>query len=412
MAPPPPPLQEQKDAANAQIKAMDAARDSARAQQKSIRDKCKYVSVAQVDEAVARLEDKMAHTTMSLNDEKKIIQQLSDLKKSRQFVQQYSAVKDAAAGDAGGREGAMARVKAVNEKIKALKQREDAQKKEIEAIREKVGGEKDDIPDLIKEKQAKWEMIVQCREAQDKLWEDFKKKEDAYWDTELLYRAWEKVEKQKKWEAGKEERARRDAERKAREEAMRPDPYTEEIMLCEQLTVYLSRFTATKAAPAPEAAPEAEAPSGARLLKRDTEELDIMYTGTGKGKKAKGSKKAKKPANLNHTFDILSSFAKCKVTPPLVAEGAAAAAEALTERKAVFEKLQKGALEKRAKEKEEAEKNAAAEAAAAEATTSSDAADAAESGNSSGNGAAENGAAGEKAEANGGAAGANGAAEA
>merc|ERR1719399_905179 len=162
---------------------------------------------------------------------------------------------------------------------------------------------------------------------------------------------------------------------------MRPDPFTEEIMLCEQLTVYLSRFTETKAAPAPEAAPEAEAPSGARLLKRDTEELDIMYTGTGKGKKA-----------------------KCKVTPPLVAEGAAAAAEALAERKAVFEKLQKAALEKRAKEKAEAEAKAAAEA---EATTSGDAADAAESGNGSGNGAA-----GEKAEAEGGAAGANGAAEA
>merc|ERR1719328_772331 len=80
-------LYEQKDRVNAEIKAMDAARDSARAQQKSIRDKCKYVSVAQVDEAVARLEDKMAHTTMSLNDEKKIIQQLSELKKSRQFVQ-------------------------------------------------------------------------------------------------------------------------------------------------------------------------------------------------------------------------------------------------------------------------------------------------------------------------------------
>merc|ERR1719152_983382 len=172
-------------------------------------------------------------------------------------------------------------------------------------------------------------------------------------------------------------------------------------MLCEQLTVYLSRFTETKAAPAPEAAPEAEAPSGARILKRDTEELDVMYTGTGKGKKAKGSKKAKKPANLNHSFDILSSFAKCKVTPPLVAEGAAAAAEALAERKAVFEK--------RAKEKAEAEAKAAAEA---EATTSGDAADAAESGNGSGNGAAENGAAGEKAEAEGGAAGANGAAEA
>ena len=382
---------------NAEIKAMDAARDSARAQQKSIKDKCKFVSVAQVDEAVARLEDKMAHTTMSLNDEKKIMQQISELKKSRQFVQQYSAVKDAAAGDVGGREGAVTRVKALNEKIKGLKQREDAQKKEIEAIREKVGVEKDNIPDLIKEKSANWETIQQCNEARNKLWEEYKKKEDAYWEAELLFRAWQRVDKQKKWEAGLEERKKRDAERKAREEAMRPDPFTEELMLCDQLSVYLSRYTQEAKAPEAVTSFRAEAPSGARILKRDTEELDVMYTGTGKGKKARGSKKSKKPSNLNHSFDILSSFAKCKVTAPLAVDGVPAAAEALVKAKGVFEKLQKTALEKKAKEKAEAEKKAAEEeAAAAEATTSGNGAAAengAANGHSNGHAAGENGAA-------------------
>merc|ERR1719407_269845 len=109
---------------------------------------------------------------------------------------------------------------------------------------------------------------------------------------------------------------------------MRPDPFTEELMLCDQLSVYLSRYTQGTEAKAPEAVKEAEAPSGARILKRDTEELDVMYTGTSKGKKAKGSKKSKKPANLNHSFDILSSFAKCKVTAPLAVDGVPAAAEA------------------------------------------------------------------------------------
>ena len=377
---------------NAEIKAMDAARDSARAQQKTIKDKCKFVSVAQVDEAVARLEDKMSHTTMSLNDEKKIMQQISELKKSRQFVQQYSAVKDAAAGDVGGREGAMTRVKALNEKIKGLKQREEAQKKDIEAIREKVGVEKDNIPDLIKEKSANWETLQQCKAARNKLWEEYKKKEDAYWEVELLFRAWQRVDKQKKWEAGLEERKKRDAERKAREEAMRPDPFTEELMLCDQLSVYLSRYTQGTEAKAPEAVKEAEAPSGARILKRDTEELDVMYTGTSKGKKAKGSKKSKKPANLNHSFDILSSFAKCKVTAPLAVDAVPAAAEALVKAKGVFQNLQKAGLEKRAKEKAEAEKKAAEEAAAAEATTSGNGA-AAENGASNGHAAGENGAA-------------------
>merc|ERR1719311_518357 len=270
----------------------------------------------------------------------------------------------------------MTRVKALNEKIKGLKQREDAQKKEIEAIREKVGVEKDNIPDLIKEKSANWETIQQCNEARNKLWE---------------------VDKKKKWEAGLEERKKRDAERKAREEAMRPDPFTEELMLCDQLSVYLSRYTQEAKAPKAVTSFRAEAPSGARILKRDTEEFDVMYTVTGKGKKARGSKKSKKPSNLNHSFDILSSFAKCKVTAPLAVDGVPAAAEALVKAKGVFEKLQKTALEKKAKEKAEAEKKAAeGEAAAAEATTSGNGAAAengAANGHSNGHAAGESGAA-------------------
>ena len=163
-------------------------------------------------------------------------------------------------------------------------------------------------------------------------------------------------------------------------------------MLCDQLSVYLSRYTQEAKAPEAVTSFRAEAPSGARILKRDTEELDVMYTGTSKGKKAKGSKKSKKPANLNHSFDILSSFAKCKVTAPLAVDAVPAAAEALVKAKGIFQNLQKAGLEKRAKEKAEAEKKAAEEAAAAEATTSGNGA-AAENGASNGHAAGENGAA-------------------
>ena len=49
-------------------------------QQREMRTKCEYLSVEQVDEAIARLENRMAHTSMSLNEEKKAMEDIKRLK--------------------------------------------------------------------------------------------------------------------------------------------------------------------------------------------------------------------------------------------------------------------------------------------------------------------------------------------
>lgn len=68
--------QDEKSAIQAQLKAMDAQKEQNRAQLKAIRDKCQYVKIEDIDSAVQRLEEQMAHTTMTLNEEKKIVQQV------------------------------------------------------------------------------------------------------------------------------------------------------------------------------------------------------------------------------------------------------------------------------------------------------------------------------------------------
>ena len=370
---------EEKDRINAELKGFDAARDQLRAQQKAIREKTKYVSVQQIDEAVISLEHKMAHTTLSLDEEKRVLSQLSNLKKSRGFVQQYSEMKEKTDGSA--RDATFQRLKACSEKIKVIKEKEGEQRKVIDKIKGKIDTNKDDIPELIKERSEKYETIKQCREATSKLYDEHRKKEDEYWHNERLIRAFQKVEKQKRWEAAQAERKIRDAERKEREEELRGDPFNEEIDRCDQLVTYLNKFLGiTKVVE--EVKAEIKTPEGATVLSKHIADdtLDKMFTGMGGGKSKKKKGAKKKNTALMHTFDILSSFATIKVDAPLSKDAIADTIKVIGEKKEDFLVKQKEALKKRAEEKAKkaAEAAAAAEAEAQASTSGEKEADAAE----------------------------------
>ena len=81
-------LQDEQNGIRTKLKALDAQRDAVRAQQKAIREKCQYVKVEDIDRAIDELENKMSHSSMSLNDEKKLVAQISDLRKSKTLVKE------------------------------------------------------------------------------------------------------------------------------------------------------------------------------------------------------------------------------------------------------------------------------------------------------------------------------------
>lgn len=73
-------MQAKKQKIRAELDNHRAARDAMVKQQREMRTKCEYMSVEQVDEAITRLESRMAHTSMSLQDEKKAMEDIKRLK--------------------------------------------------------------------------------------------------------------------------------------------------------------------------------------------------------------------------------------------------------------------------------------------------------------------------------------------
>ena len=51
-----------------------------------MRSKLRFTSVDAVEKETARLEDAIAHTTVSLNEEKKMVAQIKELGKSKELV--------------------------------------------------------------------------------------------------------------------------------------------------------------------------------------------------------------------------------------------------------------------------------------------------------------------------------------
>ena len=125
---------------------------------------------------------------------------ISELSKSKNLVKELFESSGGKV-DPAQRDGLVAQLKAVSEKIKTLKEQEQEQRKIIEAIRAEMGETKDEVPDLIKEKSNQYEIIKQCRETIDTLWKDQKKVEDEYWTKERAWRAQAKEDRQKKWES-------------------------------------------------------------------------------------------------------------------------------------------------------------------------------------------------------------------
>ena len=319
-----------------------------------------------MDREIARLEETHAHTTMSLNDEKKLIAQIKDLNKSRDTVREFAEAQGKVSGEDGARKSIIERLRAKDDAITAVKTEQNGFRETLNAAKEKGDKAFSDVPKLQEERNACYEIIKAKREEIRTLRAEFKQAEDAYWTREREWRGYLKQEKQKQWEASQEERKAREEARKQWERENAPEPFEAEVTAADQLIAYLAKWDPLSAKAADEKAAadakEAEekknaAFAGLQMMNKkmkDEEDDDLFsLSGTSKGKKAKkkGKSEAAGPAGpnpnerLNISFDAYQHFAKLSLAAPGTVGEVPAMLTSLKEKKDLF-------LEKRKIKKE------------------------------------------------------------
>ena len=73
-------VQKEKQRIRQELDSHRAVREQLTKQQREMKTKCEYMTVDQVDDAITRLETRMAHTSLSLNEEKKSMEDIKRLK--------------------------------------------------------------------------------------------------------------------------------------------------------------------------------------------------------------------------------------------------------------------------------------------------------------------------------------------
>ena len=385
--------QDERNAIRKELMALDATRERLREQAGAMKSKLRFTSVDAVEKETARLEDAIAHTTVSLNEEKKMVAQIKELGKSKELVRAYAEAQGKISGDDGNRKAIIDRLKAKDGEIDAVKAEQTTLRGELTATKKKEDKAVSDVPKLSEERGALYESIKANREKIRALRDEHKKKEDAYYERERLWRAYLRVEKQKQWEAGLEERAAREAAKKQWALENAPEPFEAEVTAAEQLIAYLAKWDtgeseAKKAEEAARAAAEEARAAAARAAeekaeaafagmsistkKAPDENMFGLSSGTGaRGKKGKkfgkksaasrdpdgggsgsgsgsGSAKSREPktsTRLQIPFDAYGGFAKLSIVVPTMTGDVPATVAALRAKKAEF-------LEKRRVKKE------------------------------------------------------------
>jgi hypothetical protein len=356
----------------------------------------KFTTVDAIDDAIAKLEYRLEHNSLSLNEEKKVLEDIKKLRQSRGSIGTYTQKLDQLEQDDSSRGSMVGNIKAFDDQLNAIKKEEDQLREKLTAIRAKESNEGSDIGSLISErdecrevcKQA-YEKIKEIRAEHDKEWAAFK-------ETDAAWRVQQAEDRKARNEERAAEKAARDAERAARYAEMAPEPYDKEVTVCEQLTAYLSKF-ASSTSTGPEKAEKKEVVplEGMKPFekKKENEEDSWMLgkaaaAGGGGGKKKGGNKGAAafggttgagtvstSEQKLTHSLDIIEAFSLLKLELPTTASKAAPLLAIVGDKKDHYLKLRAEQKERKAngestggaaaaKEEEEKESDAGESSAA------------------------------------------------
>ena len=335
-------------------------------------------SVEQIDAEMARIEDQLSHETMSLKEEKVLVEKIKQLNKMKDSARAMAAKQAQITGTDGSRKAMQEKAKAKDVEINANKAEQQKLKNEIDKIRGVEGGGNNknkkengksgnsgggdnfnkNVKALESERDGAYKQILKIRKEMDDLRDDFKKKNNEWLKREKVFRAERDVEYASEKKAVEERK-------KQWERENAPEPFEAEISSCDQLVSFLQKFL-PKSAPAEPTSSSSKNGSAEDLTaklsglkmvnKRDKdEEMDDLLSMTGTLTKAKknkvnamknaGPKPPKETDKVNLSLDAYGMFGKVGISAPLIVGEVPRCVELLNKKKEEF-------LEKRKVKKE------------------------------------------------------------
>jgi uncharacterized coiled-coil DUF342 family protein len=281
-----------------------------------------YGSVQEIDERIATIEFKLHTESVSLKEEKKLIEEIKQLKKNRPKVTGMNHLQETLQertpnmdNRAAGMEVkaqialCMERKKKIHEKLTELNESRKAQLGDLPQLIEKRDGISKQIGDKIKER--------------NQLRDEFREEERNYREYQNELRQLRQKKAAEEREARQREWNQKRLEREA--EKLDDQPYVQEITLIEQTISFCKSLTQDKGDQQKEEAKEINHnnPEGTMiLLSKDKRDEEFFFAPTAKGKKGKSNKAKDKGGSkpIKHNAETFKLFEKLKLDAPITTE--------------------------------------------------------------------------------------------
>jgi uncharacterized coiled-coil DUF342 family protein len=348
------------------LDALRAESDKLVKDKKDAKSTVRFTSVEEIDKEIAKLQRQQETTSMSLNEEKKLIKEMDALKASKEKIKDVQT-KDAGLADVKQQRTILNdMIKAKDKEIDAVTKEMDEVGAEIKKLSEKETDKKSSLDGLFRQRDKLRNDISKVLKEKDSIRDDFREKQNQWWDYQRAVKAQRKIQYE-------EDKKQREAERqehlkKQEEEELKKVPYEEEQALCEYLAEYLERTYLKTGGDADELKAAAKTEdvvdvkedpfAGFKPVNKKTEE---EYFGKGKGKKKRqrAPKKSETAGPFTLNVDSFEQFGLIGMNPPTNLDQVEQSVKELREKKEWYSKQPRGSVPTAKDIRKQNEKNAA-----------------------------------------------------
>ena len=160
-----------------------------------MKGKLEYMTVDKIDEQLRRLDHRMAHSSMSLQEEKRTLDDMKRLKASRGTVQQYNDRFEKLSSDDEGRSAIVQRLQQADNHLNSIKAEEEQLREQLNDMRNREQEQRSDIPGLLQERDDCRAVINELYSKVKDIRAEHKVKVDEYFERQREFRAQQQEER-------------------------------------------------------------------------------------------------------------------------------------------------------------------------------------------------------------------------
>ncbi|KAK9462610.1 uncharacterized protein V1516DRAFT_647242 [Lipomyces oligophaga] len=297
------------------------------------KSKLRFKSVDELDSHIKKLEAQVNTGTLKLVEEKRLLSDISALKRSRNG---FNSIRELDASIAESK----AKVSELRSKV------EDKESKELsskhQAISDELNAIRSETDKVYKNRSALIEQRNEARKAREEAYSNLRKFKNDFYQQRRDFNKYEQAEKQKLWERQRAEREAQERERRMRRAAVKLEAasqpaYAADISQAESLLTFFAgtekpveSVTTTSLYTGP-ASRLVELPANTEIISNKFKDDEVLFVGK-KGKKKGGDKSAKnKSKEEKFTLDInvVSTLSRFNIGVPMSREEVPTTVDAL-----------------------------------------------------------------------------------